>query len=119
MVELFTWESLNWNMSLLYLVLVMGFAVRIMNFRKKLIQTWVVVIIFFMLVMILFVHQLDWAILISRRSDADVFSNFLLFLQLSYLVEKFIIPTESNLQVAPISLQRLVLLYGAQYFKVK
>ena len=46
---------------------------------KKLSKLGIGVSIFFMLVMILFVHQLDWAILISREVGTDVFSAFSYF----------------------------------------
>ncbi len=46
---------------------------------KKLSKLGIGISIFFMLVMILFVHQLDWAIIISREVGTDVFSAFSYF----------------------------------------
>ena len=46
---------------------------------KKLSKLGIGISIFFMLVMILFVHQLDWALLVSREVGTDVFTAFSYF----------------------------------------
>ena len=46
---------------------------------KKLSKLGIGISIFFMLVMILFVHQLDWAILVTREVGTDVFTAFSYF----------------------------------------
>lgn len=46
---------------------------------KKLSKLGIGISIFFMLVMILFVHQLDWAILVTKEVGTDVFTAFSYF----------------------------------------
>ena len=118
-MEQLHWELLNWAIVSFVSGLVMGVCT-IKGYEllgKKLSKLGIGISIFFMLVMILFVHQLDWALLVSREVGTDVFTAFSYFTNYLLSGGEVHYTYWLNLGLLSISLQELVPTYGTQCFR--